>query len=183
MQFKKGDIIATRGNGWLSKAIRFCSKRIGESRTEVNHVGLVTDPGDQCTAKVIEALHRVKHHTLADQYKGKNTDIYILRPLVIPPTSIDSIVERAKTHVGKKYGYLKIGLHLADWCLLGAYVFRRLGRMKNYPICSWLVDDAYREGAGLDFGVAKSRCQPDDIWDFAWNNQDKYDIIGPYRCQ
>lgn len=184
IELKAGDIFATKGNGWISKAIRFCSKKIGESRTEVNHVGLIHTPGTPpCTSVGIEALHRVKQHTLLDQYQNKDTDIYILRPKNLDRDQLTGILNVAQSHVGKKYGYVKIGLHLLDWALLGAYVFRRFGRMKNYPICSWLVDDAYRKGAGLNFGVAQAQCQPDDIWDFAIKNPDKYEVLGPFRCR
>ena len=67
---------------------------------------------------------------------------------------------------------------LADWALLGAYVFRRLGRMDRYPICSWLVAHSYK-AAGLHFGVAPGAATPDDIWDFVTTRTDRFQEIRP----
>ena len=73
------------------------------------------------------------------------------------------------------YGYGKMFLYLLDWVLLGKYVFRRLGRMDNYPICSWLVAHRYQK-AGKRFGRPAGAATPDDIWDLVTDPQN------PYRC-
>ena len=80
----------------------------------------------------------------------------------------------------KKYGYLKIAAHLADWFLLGSYAFRRFTRSGKYPICSWLVAHAFSK-AGKDFRVDPGAAQPDDIWDFIQRNPDKYEEIHPLQ--
>ena len=36
-----GDVFLTRGSSFISRAIRFFTRSIGEKRTKVNHVGLV----------------------------------------------------------------------------------------------------------------------------------------------
>ena len=82
--------------------------------------------------------------------------------------------------MGKTYGYFKIIMHLLDWLLLGAYVFRRLTTNGNYPICSWLVAHAFAK-ADKNFGVAPGAANPDDIWDFVEENPDKYEQVHPLQ--
>ena len=55
--------------------------------------------------------------------------------------------------------------HFLDWLLLGAYFFRRLVPGGKYPVCSWVVADAFA-AAGKNFGVEVGMATPDDIWDF-----------------
>ena len=60
IHLEPADIFLTRGNSLLSKAIRFFSTSIGESRAKVNHVGLVATKGSVYDCMVIEALSKVK---------------------------------------------------------------------------------------------------------------------------
>ena len=176
MEIKQADIFLTKGSGFISKAIRFFSGHIGESRTQVNHVGLVVEDGELETCFVVEALSKVQHHTLWAQYGPQCKDLVaIYRPLNLTNEEKQVIVNEALEQVGKKYGYLKIATHLLDWTLQGAYVFRRLTQNGKYPICSWLVAHAYSK-AGKHFGVDPGAAQPDDIWDFVTDkkNLDKY---------
>jgi hypothetical protein len=108
------------------------------------------------------------------------TSVAIFRPLNINQSEINIIVNEALEQIGKKYGFLKILAHLLDWFLLGAYVFRRITRNGNYPICSWLVAHAYSK-AGKTFNVKPGAAQPDDIWDFIIDNQDKYEEMHPVK--
>ncbi len=48
------DVFATRGKSWLSKAIRIFTRHIGESRTKVNHVGVVVEGGTLRDAVIVE---------------------------------------------------------------------------------------------------------------------------------
>jgi hypothetical protein len=174
------DIFLTRGRGFLSRAIRFFSRGIGESRTMVNHVGIVVVGGETGEAVVVEALSRVFRHPLAEQYGSGDDEVAVFRPLNLTPDELRAVVAKAESYVGRKYGYFKIVLHFLDWCLLGAYVFRRLGRMDRYPICSWLVAHAYK-AAGKKFGVAAGAATPDDIWDFVTRRKDIYREIRPLK--
>lgn len=175
-QLQAGDIFLTRGVGLLSKIIRFCTRHIGESRTKVNHVGLVVAGGTVADSVVVEALASVYRHRLVDEYGDGKTHVAVYRPLNLSADEIHRIVRKAESYVGRRYGYLKLLLHLLDWLLQGAYVFRRLGRMDRFPICSWLVAHAYA-AAGKSFGVAPGAASPDDIWDFAVTNTEKYQVV------
>src|SRR5262245_34380705 len=160
-----GDIVLTRGVGLLGQAIRFFTRHIGESRTKVNHTGIVVQGGSFEEAVMVEALRRVERHRLIDEYGGERDEVAIFRPLRLSHLQIEHIVRTANGYVGRTYGYGKIVLHALDWALQGAYVFRRLGRMDDYPICSWLVAHAYA-AAGVYFGVDPGAATPDDIWDY-----------------
>jgi len=90
-------------------------------------------------------------------------------------------VDEALRQVGKSHGYVKAVAHFLDWVLLGAYVFRRMARSKRYPICSWLVADAFKT-AGKHFGVAPGAASPDDIWDFMQAHYETIHSLRPLKA-
>jgi hypothetical protein len=176
-----GDIFLTRGCGLISKAIRFFTQSIGEKRTKVNHVGLVVKKGDFKAAIVIEALCKVIRHKLWSQYGPPKKDLVaVYRATNLTAEQIKNIVAEAEKQVGKKCGFLMIAAHLKDWLVLGIYFFRRMIPGNKYPICSWVVADAFAE-AGKNFGVEIGMATPDDIWDFIQDNPDKYKEIHPLK--
>lgn len=177
-----GDIFLTRGTGFLSKLIRFFTRTIGEERTKVNHVGVVVDGGDLENCLVAEALLKVREHRLWNQYGPPKRDrVAVYRPINLTPDQIRLVVAEAREQVGKEYGILKLVGHLLDWLLLGAYVFRRITRNGDYPICSWLVAHAFAK-VGKDFGVHPGAANPDDIWDFVVEHPEVYEGIHPLQC-
>ena len=173
-----GDIFLTKGTGFLSRAIRLFSRSGGESRTEANHVGIVVLGGDSTNAIVVEALSSVKRRRISAYRLNKKHEMAVFRPLNVSPQDMTSIVIRAESYVGRKYGYLKIVAHFIDYWLGGRYVARRLTSSDNYPICSWVVAYAYGDG-GLSFGVEPGAASPDDIWDFVTSHPDVYQEVHP----
>ena len=167
------DIFLTKGDSFVSKAIRFFSRTFGEKRTEVNHVGIIVEPGSVHSAMAVEALSKVRRHPLGRYGKKPKTDVAVFRPINLTDEEKAKIVAKAESYVNRKYGWPKIVTHLLDWCLNGAYVFRRLTDKDDYPICSWVVAYAYLE-AGKGFDVEAGAANPDDIWDFVTKNPDKY---------
>jgi len=178
---KPGDVFLTRGRGFLSWAIRFFTRTIGEKRTLANHVGVIVTPGDFMTCKAVEALVKVREHSLWEQYgPPKRDSVAVFRPLNLTEENVKTIVAEAKEQVGKKYGVFKVLAHFLDWCLLGAYVFRFVARNGRYPICSWLVAHAFAK-VGKSFKVRPGAATPDDIWDFIKNHPDKYEQVHPLQ--
>lgn len=174
IELRPADVLVTRGKGWLPAAIRFFTRRIGEKRTKVNHVGVIVDGGPIARSWVVEALWKVVRRRLVDGYGAQgSSEVGIFRPTNLTEEEIRTIVTAANGYVGRRYGVLKLAAHLADWVLQGAYVFRRLTRDDRYPICSWLVACSFAK-AGKYFGVAPGAASPDDIWDFCKANPDKY---------
>ena len=177
VQLKPADVFLTRGTSLLSKAIRFFSTTIGESRAKVNHVGIVVKEGSLHDAIVIEALSKVKKHTLWKRYgpfKGDLVAVY--HPLNLTEEEVEKIVSEAEEQVGAEYGYFKIVAHFLDWLCLGIYFFRRFANNGKYPICSWLVAHAYSK-ADKNFGCDPGAAEPDDIWHFVNENRGKYKEI------
>ena len=176
---KPGDVVLTRGRSLISRLIRLCTRRLGETRTRVNHVGIVVQRGGLLEVEMIEALERVRRHPLAKRYAGSGDEVAVYRCRPLTELQRLKIADCALDFEGRKYGYLKIALHLGDWILQGAYVFRRLGRMKRYPICSWLVAHAYARGyrPGRSFGVKPGAASPDDIWDHVTGRPDEWEQI------
>lgn len=169
-----GDVFLTRGSGLLSALIRFFTRSFGESRTKVNHVGVVVEKGTVESCVVIEALLRVKRHRLWARYGPPSRDLVaVYRPLELGTDQLRAILAEAEEQVGRSYGFLKLAAHFLDWLLLGAYVFRRLTDEGDYPICSWLVAHAFAK-AGMDFGVEPGAASPDDVWDHVTTHPENY---------
>jgi len=167
------DIFLTRGSGWLSKLIRKMTRARGEEPTVVNHVGIIMRHGLGLNAWGVEALPSgVKFHQLLG-YQGGKTTVYVFRPVNLTEEQKDIIYQSVLDFVNRPYGWGKLLLHAADHYLGGRYIFRRLGRLKDVPICSFVIARAFKE-AGLDFGVAAEAASPDDIWDFVTTHPDKY---------
>ena len=177
MDLQPADIFFTRGTGWLSSAIRFLTRRIGEARTKANHVGIVVEGGPIERAVVVEALSRVRRHPLAGQYGGKKgTQVAVYRPLNLAEEERKTIVQAAEAYVNRKFGWFQLIGHGLDWFLQGAYVFRRLTGSHKYPICSWVVAHSFAK-VGKRFGEDPGAASPDDICDFVEENPDKYQQV------
>jgi hypothetical protein len=173
---KPCDIMFTSSPTWLSKAIRFCTRSIGEPKSVASHVGMVVAAGIDMAATIVEAQSTTNRHTLQESYGNKADSICVCRPINIDVYQKHQIVAKAESYVGRKYGYLKLGLHLLDWMCGGAYLFRRLGRMDKYPICSYVVASAFK-AIKADFGISNYGASPDDMWDFIVKNPDKYEFV------
>ena len=175
------DIVLTRGHGLLSRAIRRFTRRFSEPRTQVNHVGIVV-VGDAPPERaiIVEALSKVRRHPLGKRYGNGQSDVAIYRAENLTEEEISLIIAAANEYEGRQYGYPKIVLHFLDWMLQGAYVFRRLARNNDYPICSWVVAHSYA-AAGKNFNVNPGAASPDDIWDFVTNAPRKYTCIRELR--
>jgi hypothetical protein len=166
---RKGDIIGVRSKGLLSRGIAIGSLSIGESKTRLSHVGIITKGGTCREALITEALTKVVERPLL-AYLGTRMVVY--EPL-ISDVRRELLMSKAIKYRGQTYGYLKIVAHFLDFCLNGAYVFRRLCLMDRYPICSWLVANCYKS-IGIDLGKPVNEIQPDDIDDFCLKHPDEF---------
>lgn len=156
-----GDIVGVRSKGLLSWGIALGSCSIGEKPTRLSHVGLITRGGNWENALITEALTTVVERPLK-VYDGVKMVIYS------PITTLSKraiLINQALRYKGRKYGWFKLIPHFLDFCLNGAYVFRRLCLIDRYPICSWLVGHCYSH-ISFTFGKPLNALQPDDIDDF-----------------
>ena len=143
----------------------------------MNHVGIVVAKGDEYTATIVEARSKALRRPLGESYAGTDNEVSVYRPKATQKQKTYA-VRSAEEYVGRSYGYLKIILHVLDWALLGAYVFRRLGRIEAYPICSYLVAHACADG-GIHFGVSPNAAEPDDIWDWVTHHPTEFQLVRP----
>lgn len=177
LQLKPADILLARRRSFISRAIRFFTRSFGESRSEVSHAGIVVEGGPWEETQIVEAAGRVKKRHLLPRYgKRSKTEVAFYRPLNLSPEQRATIAAAAQEYVGREYSYFKILLHLLDWVLQGAYFFRRLGGIDDYPICSWVVAQSYAK-AGKTFGVPPGAASPDDIWDFVTRHPRRYMMV------
>jgi len=174
-----GDIIHVQNRGILSKLILFFSRAWKEEPSWASHTAMVLRVGEE--VEIIEALWKTVIRPIT-AYKGIKSKLLVCRkPGGIDQEQQQKMIEKAEYYKGKTYGYYKIALHILDRLLNNRYVFRRLIKDNEYPICSWLVAYVYDRILGYRFGVEPNAAQPDDIldhcldcdWDFIWADSDK----------
>lgn len=172
-----GDIMLTRGDGVYSKCIRVASRGWGEDKTFFNHAGIVVTEGTIKTARMVEALWTVKNHTIWNAYAGTDTKVAIYRCNDLSPLERDLLGIYASEYIGRWYGVPKIITQAIDKLFFfDKYVARRITNSDRFPICSWVVAQAY-DKLGLSFGVEPGQADPDDIGDFIFDHPEKYSCV------
>ncbi len=169
-----GDVIHVQNAGLLSMLVRFFSRAWKEEPSWASHTAMVLRVGEEI--EIIEAMWRTIIRPITE-YKGKKSKLLVCRK----PGSIDQeqkrrMIEKAEYYKGKTYGFWKIALHMLDRLLNNRYVFRRLIKDNEYPICSWLVAYVYDRVLKYQFGAPPNAAQPDDLldhcldydWEFIW---------------
>lgn len=173
---KPCDIFFTHGESFISKSIRYFEAPFGHAAEKVNHVGIVVKEGTIKNAQVVEALTKVKKHTLYEQYHNAKDQVIIYRPLDLREFEKRLIIAKALKYVGDDYGYLKIVMHLLDYFTGKHYFFRRFAKSDNYPICSWVVSFSYK-AVRRYFDCDPGMAAPSDIYNFCVNNPYKYSCV------
>jgi hypothetical protein len=177
VQVWPGDVFYVRSKTPLGRIIRFFSRRPFEAPTKTNHTGMFAEYGRIRDVKCIEASHVTKHHSFWDNYYGKDCWITVYRCKDLPYNTRLMLVEEAMSFVGHVYGYWKLLLHLGDWFLMGANVFRRLAILDAFPICSLEVAHPYAKILGYRFGLSPKSAQPDDMLDWTEAHPNKWDCL------
>jgi hypothetical protein len=174
-QLLPADIFFTKGDGWISRRIRKRSRSRNEPPSEVNHCGVVLTEGTFETAEVIEAAGwKVRATHLSDHYSPDQ--VTICRPHGISDEQVAAVLATARAYEGRRYGFTKIPLHLADAIFFrNHYVLRRLSFLP-FVICSELVTLCF-DAIDWTFGVKPKEAQPDDIWDYCLAHPEKYERV------
>ena len=165
-----GDIVHIQKNSILARLVRWGTRAKGEEETWASHTALVLDVAHGVL--IIEAISpRVTIRPMA-VYTRPGVRVVISRcPGGLTQREKASVVAKAREYCSRRYGYLKVAAHALDRLLNNRYLFRRLARVDNYPICSWLVAFVYDRSLGIQFSVPPNAAQPDDILDSCVRNQ------------
>lgn len=174
---RPGDIFMTSGSSLLARMILWGQREKGEEPSLVSHVGMFTTHAPLDKAMGVEALWSVEHHKIWPRYRNKDEHMIVMRPLNLNPSERHAVVNRALSYVGARYGWWKLLFHLGHK-LTGKDWFLDLSFIERFPICSFLVADAF-QSVGFDFGVPDDEAQPDDIFDFTTSRRDKYACVMP----
>ena len=173
---KKGDVVFTRGNGWLQRLIRWGETSPGESRTLVNHALLVVSDGPAPDVRIVEAEAKVQAGRFGALHAGDWFTAY--RAKDMDAADADAICAAALAHVGESYGWGQLFLQLIDSKVLGgAYGARRLAHVDPKEICSRLVATAYAVRGfhfDLDDGAAED---PDSMLDYCVAHPELYAFV------
>lgn len=172
------DVFFTQSGTWMSKAIRWAEREPGEAKSTASHVGAIVTAGTIRQVVCVEALHKVRRHKLSKKYGGKSGKVCIWRPRNVREIDQVRILEGLEKRVGQRYGYAKIGLHLARK-VTGRRKWLNFSFLDSFPICSYLVAIEF-ERRGYDFGVKARKANPDDMLDFMMMNPDKWECVRPW---
>ena len=168
--------------------VRICERTPGEPRSAVAHSMIVNeDAPDIFSTDVIEANWRVELTHVARKYrKKKKTEVMIANPLFLDSSERREVARVARTHLGQKYGWWKIGLHGLDYFRSRrtgkeSFFFRSIIRMKSRPICSYINALAYQAVGYKFLGKPAGVIQPDDIYDDIMQYPERWDVIFPLQ--
>lgn len=160
-----GDIVHVQGASLFSRVIRWVTRSSAEVPSWASHTALVLEVSGMVT--VIDTVGiRVISRPLLD-YRFKRSKVLVSRvPGGLSAWQKARLAEKAQEYEGRLYGVFKLLSHALDRLIDNRYFFRRLARMDDYPICSWMVAYTYQRSLGLLFGCPPNAAQPDDILDY-----------------
>jgi len=180
-QLNLADIVLTsRKKSILSNLINiFSTTPSDKTKTIFGHVAIACSSNNK--KNIIEALTTGVTKSSITKYSKKHT-VLIARLNCLKYFEGLQIINKAESYIGKKYGFLLLIGHLADYFFSNLirkdfYFFRKLTGNNNYPICSWVVSYAY-DSIHIRFNSLKPRCvQPDDIADEIQFNPLQWSVI------
>lgn len=183
-----GDVFFTRSSSMLGRLIRWAETDPGEEETWANHTGLFVSAGylwpghSKMLAMCVESLWQTKHWTWWEGHKNEpGNTIRIYRYIGLRPGDARAIVSRAKSFVGDRYGWWKLGAHLIDRVLFkGKKTTSNLLRVDSRPICSYTAAKSLADG-GVFFGtMAPEAADPDEMMDWCSHAQDQWFLVGEF---
>lgn len=180
IRVRKGDLVGVQGRAWMSRAIRWVTRRKWEPRSLVNHHAIIVNDGPLEDAIVVEAVGKVRRGKLLDFYGGKSAKVEVWRVINVTLEERDIVAGVAETLVGKKYPYHHLLFQFLDEVVLnGRYIFRRLADLDPFYVCTPLAVACYW-AVGKRFGFkSPNQANPDNLRDFLEANPDKYILALP----
>ena len=126
--------------------------------------------------EIIEALRKIAVRPTSAYARKRAALLVCRKPGGLDADQKQKIIEKAEDYRRRKYGFVKAFAHRLDRLFSNRYVFRRLARMDDYPISSWLVAYVYDRVLGYQFGTPPNAARPDHLldhcvearWSFVW---------------
>lgn len=195
---KPGDVIftAAQGEGLINRQVNWWTRTWGEPPSRASHVAVVLDLRDPVEdSYIIEQTFPNQQRSVLGKYWFKS-DVYIFRRRGLLESSANSIVKRAESEIGKRYGVGKILLFLADaiigkivslpiyllgkllgrkWRGIEFPIFSRLDITKDI-VCSQMVAKYYWE-RGMHFGGHWLTQNPDSMIDHCTENPELWELV------
>lgn len=151
---RAADLVIVHGRGPFSALIRrFSDPAEGVRAT---HVAVAVSP-----TTLVEAL---PGGVVERPYRTGS----VYRPTFLSDGERLVIAARARSFVGRPYGWSKILLH--------ALGLQRFSFLDGYPICSWVASSAYAQ-VGHAFGVPAIEATPDDVEDHVLANPSLFRFV------
>lgn len=188
-KLKRGDVVLTRSEGWVSQIIRFFTRvPQWEPPTEYNHAELVVTDGDIFSAEVVSADRGgVRRRKILPFHAKQTIEVFRVTPQITFPegTPLDIAVAPEEYYrdaaaswiegkVGQKYPVWRLFTWVGDWLitvgLAEVFFFRRVFRKGDRETCAALVALAWLEGGNCSVSGRRALyTSPDDIHDFMVN--------------
>jgi hypothetical protein len=165
-KFETGDVICVNRKSLFGKLVAWFSREPGEERVYSTHIS-----GFKYPDTISEAGLTVKDTNYLKWFDNhKRFEVWRKKHLTKFEQHV--IQEYLNKYKGNIYGGLKLLLFLADFSLTkllrkrkDIYLFRRIGFIEDFPICSWLYSYAY-DKIGYKFGGYEAkRLDPDTMRD------------------
>ena len=170
-----GDVVLTTSSHWLSRGIRWATRRRNEDPSRASHAAIVDDfmvPLPEVT--IIEAGSTGVRKGKMSQWYGADDMVSVWRPENMSILEREEVVQVIRARIGQGYPYLKLALHLIDEKLLGGKTRARKLKLIDSLVCSTLVGSGFH-AKGRTFGKDDPLgLTPDDIEDFMIANPDKW---------
>lgn len=171
------DLVFFSGSSLIARGIQWATRGKREAKTYANHVAGLVRPG-----LALEARAKVQTTSVSDFVPP----FEIWRNLAISDSDRQEVANAALRYHGRSYGILKVGAHLLDGLLSklvggSPYLARRLCRLDDYPICSWVWAYAYAHVLG-EAGWFKAQppnaVSPDDMHDHVSAEGSPWALVG-----
>jgi hypothetical protein len=173
VQLLRGDVVLTRSDSWLARAIRAVA---GQA---YSHTAIVSKGGFVDIARIVESDKRIRQGGLLEHHARDFVNVW--RPLNVDDDTVDAIVSLCEARIGEPYGVGEFFTQLPDAILrklIGRNIVaaRRLNRMIPGTQCSGLIAGAFSQ-LSLNFGVEPYAATPQDIDRYCASNPSKYQKV------
>jgi hypothetical protein len=181
-RFVSGDLLVFAGKGDLySRVGRWIMQGDGEGPTYAVHAAQFLDSRRilemDMVARVKTVEQVVKKQYRLDLWQRRSFEVWRCRTFSIQQRR--AITREALAFVDVRFGGIKFAAHLLDGLIYKlthreVFLFRRLDRANDAPVCSGIVASSYDRALQYRFGVPPDCADPDHIHDWVRSHPDDW---------